>query len=53
MDLEYPDIGAFDELVNGTDLVGEVKPFGILRKHSGQLRKQYRNSRKPASQNEC
>ena len=32
VDLEYPDIGAFDELVNGTDLVGEVKPFGIFEK---------------------
>ena len=32
VDLEYPDLGAFDELVNGTDLVGEVKPFGIFEK---------------------
>jgi hypothetical protein len=31
-DLEYPDVGAFDELVDGTDLVGEVKPFGIFEK---------------------
>ena len=31
-DLEYPDLGAFDELVDGTDLVGEVKPFGIFEK---------------------
>ena len=31
-DLEYPDIGAFEELVTGTDLVGEVKPFGIFEK---------------------
>ena len=32
VELEYPDVGAFDELVNGTDLVGEVKPFGIFEK---------------------
>ena len=31
-DLEYPDVGAFDELVQGTELVGEVKPFGIFEK---------------------
>jgi hypothetical protein len=31
-DLEYPDVGAFDELVYGTDLVDEVKPFGIFEK---------------------
>ena len=28
----YPDTGAFDELVQGTELVGEVKPFGIFEK---------------------
>ena len=31
-DLEYPDVGAFDELVNGTELVGEVPPYGIFEK---------------------
>ena len=27
-EIGYPDLGVFDELVNGTELVGEVKPFG-------------------------
>ena len=31
-DVGYPDLGAYDELVNGTELVGEVKPFGIFEK---------------------
>ena len=29
-DIGYPDTGVFDELVHGTELVGEVKPFGIF-----------------------
>ena len=32
LDLEYPDVGAFDELVNGTELVGNVPPYGIFEK---------------------
>ena len=31
-DVGYPDLGVYDELVNGTELVGEVKPFGIFEK---------------------
>ena len=32
LDLNYPDAGAFDELVQGTELVGEVQPYGIFEK---------------------
>lgn len=31
-EIGYPDVGVFDELVHGTELVGEVKPFGIFEK---------------------
>ena len=31
-DIEYPDMGAIDELLGGTELVGEVQPFGIFEK---------------------
>lgn len=31
-DVGYPALGVYDELVNGTELVGEVKPFGIFEK---------------------
>ena len=31
-DTGYPDVGAFEELLHGTELVGEVKPFGIFEK---------------------
>ena len=32
VDIGYPDVGVFDELVHGTELVGEVKPFGFFEK---------------------
>jgi len=32
VDVGYPDLGVYEELVNGTELVGEVKPFGIFEK---------------------
>ena len=31
-DLEYPDMGVVDEMIHGTELVGEVPPFGIFEK---------------------
>lgn len=31
-DIEYPDQGVINELLGGTELVGEVPPFGIFEK---------------------
>ena len=31
-EIKYPDMEVFDELVNGTDLVGEVLPCGVFEK---------------------